>query len=67
MKPKVIVGQTWLSRDKKRKFTVISVSGTANGNPVVAVDDKRVIQTFTLDGYFYSSEFPHKFDLETLL
>lgn len=62
-----IVGQQYLSRDRTREYTIISVTGTAKGMPVMAIDQNKIILTFTKEGYFISPEFPNPLDLDHLL
>lgn len=58
-----IVGQQWKTRDQKRVFTIISVSSAGRDMPVMAVDNKKVVETFTREGFFVSPYFPNKNDL----
>lgn len=58
-----MVGQVWLSRDKKRTFTILSVSAPGTGMPITAIDDRKIILSFTKEGYFISPSFPNPNDL----
>lgn len=56
------LGETWIDGNNQ-KFTVIKYINNPD-RPLLAIDSKKRIQSFTREGFFIGKEWPSKSDLK---